>query len=449
MWNRFCCFLAAALLVTAARAQNSAQDTAQTFTLTQCLQYALKAQPAVHQANIDEAIARTNNRISLSAWLPQVGLNAGFNHYFQLPTTFIPNTANPGSTDKLQTTTGLYNSTIPQFTASQTLFSPEVLTAVHSAPLYNRQAKQNTAETRINVIVNVSQAFYDVLLSQAQIIVLAEDTARLGKNLHDAYSQYVAGIVDKVDYKRATISLNNSVADLKNASEAISAKTATLKGEMGYPPQRPLLVTSDTAQMMQHISLDTTEELQFSRRIEYQLLHTTQQLQHETTAYYVSGFLPTVSAFYSYVPEFENDKFSGLYGDVYPYSLFGLNLSLPIFQGFRRIENIHKSRLQEERLHWDEVDLQLQINAEYKGALANYKSNLNSFIDQKTNVALAREVYNVIRLQYREGIKQYLEVITAESDLRSSEINYLNALYQLLESKVALQKALGDISPDL
>jgi outer membrane protein TolC len=200
---------------------------------------------------------------------------------------------------------------------------------------------------------------------------------------------------------------------------------------------------------MKDITLDTTEELQYTRRIEYQLQHTQQQLQHETTAYYLTSFLPSISAFYSYVPEFENDKLSTLFRNAYPYSLLGLSVSLPIFQGFRRTENIHKSRLQEERLHWDEVELQLRINAEYEAALASYKSNLNSYIAMKSNIQLAREVYDVIRLQYREGIKQYLEVITAEADLRSSEINYLNALYQLLESKVTLQKALGDISPDI
>jgi len=55
-------------------------------------------------------------------------------------------------------------------------------------------------------------------------------------------------------------------------------------------------------------------------------------------------------------------------------------------------------------------------------------------------------VYDVIQLQYKAGVKTYLEVITAETDLRSAEINYYNALYQVLASKTDVQKALGQIN---
>jgi outer membrane protein TolC len=49
----------------------------------------------------------------------------------------------------------------------------------------------------------------------------------------------------------------------------------------------------------------------------------------------------------------------------------------------------------------------------------------------------------VVKLQYNEGIKAYLDVIVAASDLRTSEINYQNALFELLKSKADLERALG------
>ncbi|MGZ3955439.1 MAG: TolC family protein, partial [Flavisolibacter sp.] len=64
----------------------------------------------------------------------------------------------------------------------------------------------------------------------------------------------------------------------------------------------------------------------------------------------------------------------------------------------------------------------------------------------KENVSLAQEVYDVISLQYKAGIKTYLEVINAETDLRTSQINYFNALNQVLAAKVDAQRALGLIS---
>ena len=77
--------------------------------------------------------------------------------------------------------------------------------------------------------------------------------------------------------------------------------------------------------------------------------------------------------------------------------------------------------------------------------LASYKANLANYLAVKENVLLAQEVYDVIQLQYRSGIKTYLEVITSETDLRTSQINYFNALYQVLSSKIDVQKSVGEI----
>jgi outer membrane protein TolC len=424
-------------------AKNNNENT-EVLTLTECLKYALKNQPALNQSIIDEAIARANNAIAFSAWMPQLTGAANYQHYFQLPTVF--STIN-GTLTPVQS--GVYNTSIPSVTATQTLFSPDVLLAVRAAKLNILEAKQNTKGTKIEVVAGVSKAFYDLLLSIQQVAVYREDTARLIKNRADAYNRYISGIVDKVDYKQATISLNNSLSQLKNASEAIQAKYAGLKQLMGYPSDKKFTVHFDTAQMMQEIFADTLAALQFEKRIEYQELQTAKRIQRETTLYYQLGFLPSLSAFYNYNYEFENNEFSDLYSKAYPYSLFGVQLNIPIFTGFRRNENVHKAKLQERRTDWDEVNLKLVIYTQYKQALANYKSNLYYLHAQGENVGMAQEVYNIVRLQYREGVKAYLDVIVAESDLKTSEINYLNALFQVLESKIDLEKAMGDIPADI
>ena len=415
-------------------------STNQILTLGDCLKYALKNQPAVNQSYIDEAIARTNNQLAFSGWLPQVTGAANYQHYFNIPTAF--STVNGNLT---AVGSGVSNYSIPSVTASENLFSTDLLLAVRASKLNIQEAKQNITATKISLVANVSKAFYDLLLSVEQIGVYKEDTARLKKNQADAYNRYVSGVVDKVDYKQATITLNNSLSQLKTASEAVQAKYATLKLLMGFPAERKFTVHFDTTSMLQEVYVDTNARLQFEKRIEYQELQTAKKMQRETTMYYRLGFLPTLSAFYNYNYEFESNSFSQLYTNAYPYSLFGLQLNIPIFTGFRRNENIHKSRLQEDRTDWDEVNLKLTIYQQYSQALANYKSNLYYLREQGENVDLAREVYNIVKLQYREGVKAYLDVIIAESDLQTSEINYLNALFQLLESKIDLEKAMGDI----
>lgn len=416
----------------------------QVYTLTDCLKYALKNQPAVNQSLIDEAIARTNNRIAFSTWLPQINGTANLQHYFQLPVAY-------SSINGVLTpiVSGVYNYSTPAINATQTIFSSDVLLAVRAARLNVLEAKENTKGTKIDLVADVSKAFYDLLLSLEQISVYKEDTARLRKNQSDTYHQYVSGVADKVDYKEATITLNNSISQLKTATEAVQSKYALLKQLMGCPPDKKFNVHFDTTQMMQEVYMDTLASLQFEKRIEYQQLQTMRRIQRETTLYYQLGFLPSLSAFYNYNQEYESNKFSDLYDHAYPYSLIGLQLNIPLFTGFRRLENIHKSNLQQERIDWDEVNLKLAIYTEYRQAMSSYKSNLFYLHAQGENVSMAREVYDIVKLQYREGIKPYLDVIVAESDLQTSEINYLNALFQLLESKVDLQKAMGDIPADI
>ena len=420
---------------------NSA-DSIQYLNLDQCIAYALQYQPAFNRSLVEMSIVKKSNTINLSAWLPQVNLVGNLTHYSQLPTVLSVNPT-PGG-PLIQGHSGVNNTFIPQLSATQTIFSPDVLNAARNAHLLVEQAKQSNDSTKIDIISNVSKAFYSLLLNLEQINVLKEDTARLAKNLRDAYHQYVGGIVDKTDYKEASISLNNSRAQLKQVYENVHPMYASLKQLMGFPTEKEFFVSFDTLQMVQKIAFDTTQELEYKKRIEYQLIQTAKKLQVQNVKYSRSQYLPTLSAFYNYIPEFENNTFSNLFNHTYPYSYLGASVSIPLFTGLRRSETIQRARLQLQQINWTEVDLKSRIYAEYSNALASYKSNLFDLNVLRDNKAMAKDVYGVVSLQYKQGVVAYLNVITAESNLISSEISYLNALFQVLLSKVDLERAMGN-----
>jgi len=415
------------------------------LTLDQCIVYGLQHKPTEIQSEIDIDIARKTNAVNLSPWLPQVNFGANYMHYDNLPTSFSLNSLNPTG-PLLIGHPGVINSLTPQIYVTQTIFSPDVLYAANSAHLYVLQAKQSNDSTKINVIATISKSFYNLLLTLEQMSVLKEDTARLGKNLRDTYHQYIGGIVDKTDYKEAAITLNNSKAQLKQAKENVRPLYATLKQAMGYPTDKEFNVSFDTLQMMKEIAFDTTQQLQFENRIEFQQLETAKKLQEQNVKYYKSQFLPTLTAAFYYNYQYENNKSSDLFKQAYPYSYIAATLTLPLFTGFRRVASIQKAKLQEQRLVWAQEGLKSTIYVQYTTALANYKSNLYELTVSRDNVAMAKDVYNVVTLQYKQGIVAYLNVITAESNLISSQINYINSLFQVLSSKVDLEKAMGNIS---
>jgi len=413
------------------------------LTLNQCIDYALKHQPFINQALINESIVRTTNAINLSTWYPQVNISGNLTHYNSLPTSFIKNSAT-GTTQ--QQRTGVINTFTPVLGVTQTIFNPALLYATRSASIYVREAQQITDSTKIEVVAGVSKSFYSLLLTLEQISVLKEDTARLGKNVSDAYHQYIGGIVDETDYDEAVISLNNSKFQLKQATENVVPQYALLKQVMGYPPQSQFNVLYDTVQMMNDIAFDTTQQLQFEQRIEYKVLRSQKDLQLSNINYYRNAWLPTVGAFFNYDYTFQNNNFGDLFSKAYPYSFMGLSLSVPVFTGFNRTNNLKRARLQADWLDWSEASLRSQIWSEYTTALANYKSNLFNLGISKDNAGLARKTYDIVALQYQQGVVPYLNVITAESNLITSEISYRNALFQVLASKIDLEKSMGIIT---
>ena len=201
----------------------------------------------------------------------------------------------------------------------------------------------------------------------------------------------------------------------------------------------------NSLQMEQEILLDTLQMPDYKSRIEYRQLETQRRLLTSNLEYQKWAFLPSVSANAAYNLNFQNNQITELYGRNFPNSFIGLTMGLPLYQGGKRKANIATSELELKRNELDLIFLKIAVDATYAQALATYKSNLTNYLTLKENVNLAKEVYDVIQLQYRSGVKTYLEVITSETDLRNAQINYYNALYQLLASKIDVQAALGQI----
>jgi outer membrane protein TolC len=374
-----------------------------------------------------------------------VNATGNYSHYLKLPVIVLPNFTNPNLPPQV-VRTGLKNTSNVLFQADQALFSNDLLLATKGAKFVRQQSVQNIESNKINATVDVSKAYYDILTSLQQLQILQENIARIEKQLNDARAQYESGLVDKTDYKRATIALSNSRADLRRTQELLKFKYATLKELMGYPSDSPLKISFDSTRMEQQMLVDTLQQLSYEKRIEFRQLQTQKQIQRLSVDYYKYGFLPSLTGFINYNYVYQNNEFSKLYSEKYPNSIAGLSLKVPIFQGTKRLQNLRREQLEDKRL-----DLQIQyvknrINSQYEQAMASYKSSLNDWHTAKENVTLSEEVYNTIKLQYDEGIKTYLDLMTAETDLRTSQINYLNALYSVLASKLDVQQALGNIT---
>ena len=418
-------------------------------TLFQCISFALKNQALIQQSLLDEAITKRDIRIAMSGWYPQIEFDANVQHYLQSPRASFPNTSLPAPyTPFITYPSTASNVSAGILSANQTLYSNSLLFASRTARSLRTQASEITENSKINTYVNVTKAFFDVLLTEQQRNVLNEDILRLQRNYKDTYSLYQNGLTDKIDYQRTEIALSNAQAQRKSTEEAIKGKYSVLKQLMGVVPEKHFSVSFDSSRYESEILFDTTKILDYNKRIEYQLMQTSLSLQNAEISYYRWAFIPTLSAFIDYDPLFQNNQFSELYKNNYPSSMFGLKLTIPLFQGLSRLQNLSKAKLQYKRIEFGMNYLKSEINSEYSLALSGYLSNLYELNVAKNNIKVAKDIFNTVKFQYDKGIKAYLEVIVSETDLRTAELNYLNILFQVLTSKMDLEKALGEIKPN-
>lgn len=408
-------------------------------TLDDLIDYAMRNRIELQQAQIDQEIGEREIASALSGWFPQIQATGSLNHYLQVPTT---------TTNGQEIPTAQRNNSGVTLQADQTLISPELFQASKAAKYVRQQNNLNVEDVKINTVVSVSKAYYDILTSEEQIKIILENITRLERQHQEASARYEVGLVDKTDYKRAQISLNNARAELKSAQELRKYKYDYLKMLLAIPTNDPLSLSFADQNMEASILLDTTELLQIANRVEFKQLENLKEIQKLNTQYQKWNFLPRVGAYANYSLNYRNDSFPDLYDNNHPVSSVGLSLNIPIFQGTKRLQEIRKSELQEERLELDMQNLENQISTEYSSAMALYRANMSDWRNAKENIELSEEVYNTIKLQYDAGVKTYLDLMTAETNLNTAQINYLNSLYAVLSSKLDIQKALGAIGQD-
>jgi outer membrane protein TolC len=123
--------------------------------------------------------------------------------------------------------------------------------------------------------------------------------------------------------------------------------------------------------------------------------------------------------------------------------LWGLNLNVPIFDGFRKQSQIRQVRINREKTLNDITSFEYAAGMEYLNARQAYLSSLKALEVQKKNIELAESIYQNVNTKFKEGVGSTIEILSAENELKSARVNYLGALYDLNISLMDLKKALG------
>lgn len=421
-------------------------DTVAAFTLQEAIEYAQTHQSAILNARIDEEIARNTVKKTVGIGLPQVNANVNFQDFIKVPTNLLPGEffGKPG--EMIPVRFGVKYQSSAGVELSQLLFDGTYLVGLQASKTFKELSTKSLQRTRIETAVAVTKAYYSVLVSNEQLNLLDANMVRLKKSLKDTEALLKNGFVEKIDLDRLTVLNNNLETERENVIHLLDLNLHLLKFQMGMNINSSLTLKDSISGLNVEESLALSDTTAYKSRIEYSLLETQKKLNELDLKRYKSQYLPSIGAFGSTTRSLQSNTFNELFDRSFPMTVIGFRISVPIISGGIRNYQVRNARLEVKKTENNLINLKNGINLEVEQAKTVYRNGFRSLENQKRNMTLAQEVLRVTKVKYEQGVGSSIEVTTAETSLKESQNNYINALYELLINKVNLDKALGKIT---
>ncbi|GAK92100.1 outer membrane efflux protein precursor [Nonlabens ulvanivorans] len=152
-----------------------------------------------------------------------------------------------------------------------------------------------------------------------------------------------------------------------------------------------------------------------------------------------------MSGFINYGTQSFDSDFSFLNSNQpwYQQSVAGVSINVPIFSSFGR-----KAAQDRTKIAWDQAETDLQrtmeeIRLNYATAVNNYQTAIDNYTTSKDNLALAERIENKNTIKFREGIATSFDLRQAQTQLYSTQAEYLNSMYQVITEKANLETILN------
>ena len=449
--------------------QQNAQPQVYEITAKEAVDIAFKNVVALKNAKLDYRISEARNKEITGLALPQVSGSLQGNHYLSLPQIQFPDATELSIYDVLKregvkdasgnpiTKDGEF--AIRNFSfftpwnvsagvsVNQLLFEPQVFVGLQA-----RQALLESSSLQIKVIedslkATVYKSYYAVLISQKQLLFIQETLTRLEKLASDQNQMFKNGFIERLDIDKTTVNLNNTRTIERQLQTGVKIGLAVLKMNLGLH-QSDSLVLKDvlTPDYIKEGILE--ENFKYEDRNEIKLLNSAVKLQGYDIRRYKLSYYPTVAAFYNF--QKNGQRRASENGQSQPWfwystNLIGLNVSVPIFDGFQKKNKIKQSQLTLEKVQNTLDQARKGIDLEKTIAKNTLTSAILTMDSQEKNMELAQNVYNTVKKKYEQGLGSSFEILQADTDFQQAQSNYFKALYDAIVAKISYQKALGKL----
>jgi len=438
---------------TMVNAQSEKNSNSEKLSLVQAIDYALKNNADLVKANIDVDISKETVKQTVAIGLPQISTSAAYQHYLTVPGQWIKNFAyQPGSPEYIFLQFQQKVNSTANISVNQLLFDGSYLVGLKATKEFLNMSKFVKNQTESQLISNVTKSYLAVVSTELNIELLESNIETVKKSLHDVTAMYEEGFTEDLDVKRLKLSLSNLEVEKQKLDNAVLFLKNSLKVQIGMPVSRKIELTDKIETVDEKITLmeaDNMEKFDASMRPEYSILDQAIRLGKLDKQRYQTGFLPRLVGFYQHQEMTMRPEFNFFESNLTPNNnwvpsdVVGLQIQWTLFDGLSTASKIREVQYKIDQAQIDLDNFKNAASMQYNNAIQTYKVRVEQAKIQKSNLNLANEIHEKTLLKLKEGVGSTLEISQAESELKAAQINYINALYDLVIAKIDYYNSIG------
>ena len=439
-------FFALAASIGVAAAPAEAQEMADSvvsgplmLTLEQALDIALSENPTVKIADQTVEVKKYAKRGTYADLWPEISASATYNRYIKKQTMHIMD----------QTmTVGTSNIYQGGFSATMPVVNAQLWKSLKISAMDVELAVEQARGSRIDMIEQVSKAFYQVLLAKDSYTVYKRVYDNAVENHKIVTKKYEVGSVSEYEFLRSKVTVSNAEPDVLNAENSIVVALWQLKALLGMDLDIDIDCVGSLADYESMMTSHFDMEFNPERNSEMKQLEIQERQLQKTLEMQRAANLPTldISASYNFTAMEDTFKFNQYTWN--PYSYATLSLNIPIFAGGKRRADIKQAKLNLSNMQLQRENTERTLRTSIMQYASNMQTNLKQYNSSLSSVAEAKRGYDIAVKRYEVGDGTLVEIDDSQLAYTQAELTRSTAIYDYLVNQVSLEKIRGTYMMD-
>lgn len=429
-----------------------AQADATRFSLAEAEDYAAQHAYTVQDKVLEFEKAKKTITETAAMGLPQISASFGYSYNAQIPESPIPARFFDPTAPEGEFATvafGVAHQNQAQIQVNQLLLDGSYFVALQASKVFKETKRLDKEQAEIEARKNVAQSYYGVLVAQKTKGILEKNLKVLSDNFRETRKLYENGFLEDQDVDQLELLINNLQNNISNTERQLDLAYQLLKFNMGMPLDKTIELSTTLeelitpAQIAVGLSLDS---LNIENHITYRSTLANERAAQLSLANEKAKYYPSLSAFATH----SQSNFGNEFNDVFNFNTYwipgttiGASLSWNVFTGLARHAKVQKAKIDVDRISVAKEATEGQLDLAYERASSDYKFAIDNYNNQLRNLELSEKIRNRTLIKYKEGLSSSLDLSQSENQLLQTQTNYINAILNALNSKEALEYALG------